>query len=291
MAAPQSPFLAETGWLADNLADPNLRILDCTVFLRPPAEGRAGFTVEPGREKWAEGHIPGSIFADLARDLSDTSQGLRFMLPSADQFAASMSKYGVGEGTHVVLYDGSMNMWAARVWWLLRAFGFDDARVLSGGLRKWKAEGRPLTTEASPYPPATFVARPRPGLMATKDEVLAAINDGATCIIDALGEDQYAGRTRTYGRPGHIPSAANVPAMGIIDPDTHAYLPLETIRERFKAAGADPAKRVITYCGGGIAASSDAFVLTMLGFENVAVYDASLSEWAADPNLPLEVNA
>ena len=92
------------------------------------------------------------------------------------------------------------------------------------------------------------------------------------------------------GRPGHIPTAANVPAMGIIDPETHAYLPTEIIREKFAGAGADPAKRIITYCGGGIAASSDAFALTMLGYENVAVYDASLSEWAADPILPLEVN-
>jgi thiosulfate/3-mercaptopyruvate sulfurtransferase len=290
MTAPTNPFLAETGWLAENLGEPSLRIFDCTVFLGPPTQGRTGYSVEPGRAKWAESHIPGSSFADIARDLSDPEQGLRFMLPSASQFAEAMSRYGVGEGTQVILYDSALNMWAARVWWMLRVFGFDNARVLSGGMRKWRAEGHPLGTgDEPPYPPATFVARTRPGLMATKDEVLAAIDDGATCIIDALGEDQYAGRTRTYGRPGHIPTAGNVPAMGIIDPQTHAYLPIEIIREKFAGAGADPAKRIITYCGGGIAASSDAFALTMLGYDNVAVYDASLSEWAADPDLPLEV--
>lgn len=283
-------YLVSTAWLEENLGRPDLRILDCTVFLRPPAEGRTGYTVEPGREHWAAGHIPGAGFADLANDLSDRSQRLRFMQPSAEQFAAAMSSYGVGEGTRVVLYDSAMNMWAARVWWLLRIFGFDNAAVLDGGLRKWKAEGRALGTEPPNYPPATFVARPRAGLMATKEEVLAAIGDGGTCIIDALAAEQYAGKTLTYGRPGHIPTAANVPAMAIIDPQTHAYLPLETLRERFVAAGAEPGKRLITYCGGGIAASSDAFALAMLGYENVAVYDASLSEWAADPSLPLEVN-
>ena len=232
---PQFPdnFIAETGWLAENLGHPDLRIFDCTVFLRPPTQGRTGFSVEPGRAKWAEAHIPGSAFADIARDLSDREQGLRFMLPSADQFAASMSSYGVEDGKQVVLYDSALNMWAARVWWMLRAFGFDDARVLSGGMRKWRAEGHPIATgDTASYPPANFVASPRPGLMANKDEVLAAIGDGATCIIDALGEDQYEGRTRTYGRPGHIPTAGNVPAMGIIDPQTHAYLPIEAIREK-----------------------------------------------------------
>jgi thiosulfate/3-mercaptopyruvate sulfurtransferase len=280
-------FLADTGWLEENLGDPSLRVLDCTVYLRPRPEG--GMTIESGREHWAQGHIPGAAFADLKEELSDTNQKLRFMMPSDEQFAEAMSSYGIGEDTQVVLYDANMSMWAARVWWMLRAFGFDNARVLDGGWKKWKLEGRSISTEPSSYPRGSFVARPRPSLIATKDDVQAAISDGATCVVNALAEDQHTGKVNAYGRPGHIPGSTNVPAMRIIDPETGAYLPLDELRKQFDVAGATSAGRVITYCGGGIAASSDAFVLTMLGHENVAVYDASLSEWAADPSLPLDV--
>lgn len=280
-------FLIDTQSLQDDLENPDLRVLDCTVFLRPGDNG--GMTIESGRAHWEEGHIPGSAFVDLQEDLSDNTQPLRFMMPTAEQFASAMSRLGVGEGTHVVLYDAAMNMWAARVWWMLRTFGFDDARVLDGGWKKWTLENRPVSTEPSSYPPANFVARPRPDLIATKEDVQAAIEDGATCIVDALAEEQYRGESTGYARPGHIPGATNVPAMRIVDPETNEYLPLEELRKQFEDAGATSAGRVITYCGGGIAASSDAFVLSMLGHENVAVYDASLSEWATDPSLPLEV--
>ncbi|MDZ7727505.1 MAG: sulfurtransferase [Dehalococcoidia bacterium] len=282
--------LVDTAWLETHLDDADLRILDCTVFLRPRQEG--GFSVESGREHWSQGHIPGAVHADLKHELSDPNTRLRFMLPSAAQFADAMSRYGVGEGTRVVLYDAASNMWAARVWWMLRVFGFDDAAVLDGGWKKWKAEGRPISTEVPEPAPANFVPRPREGLMATKDDVLEAMEQRrAACIIDALAEDQHQGRVNTYGRRGHIPGSANIPAMQIVDPETNAYLPIEQLREKFQAAGALDSQRVITYCGGGIAASSDAFVLTMLGHPDVAVYDASLSEWAEDPSLPMEARA
>ena len=243
---------------------------------------------ESAREDWAASHIPGSGFADLPGDLSDRDSKLRFMMPPADQFAAAMSSYGVGEGTRVVLYDRATSAWAARIWLMLRAFGFDNAAVLDGGWTKWTAEGRAVSSEPSSYPPANFEARPRPGMFVGREEVLAAVDDDASCIINALSEEQHRGETPApYGRAGHIPSSVNVPSGSLVDPETNAYLPLETLRAQFEGVGAPGADRVITYCGGGIAASNDAFVLTLLGVENVAVYDGSLSEWAADPALPL----
>jgi thiosulfate/3-mercaptopyruvate sulfurtransferase len=203
--------------------------------------------------------------------------------------AASMARLGVGEGTRVVLYDRSLNMWAARVWWMLRAVGFGDAAVLNGGWRRWTVEGRPTSTEPCTYPPARFVARPRPDLFVDKSAVLAGLGGRETCILNALSEAQHKGTGGvTYGRAGRIAGSANVPAQSLVDPATHAYLPAAVLRERFAAAGVLEAGRVITYCGGGIAASSDAFVLTLLGHDHVSVYDASLSEWAADPSLPME---
>ncbi|MEX0783479.1 MAG: sulfurtransferase [Dehalococcoidia bacterium] len=285
-------YLATTGELAARLTDPRLRVLECTVSLRPRADGGPGYEVVSGRDEWAAGHIPGSGFADIPGDLSDRDHSLRFMMPSAEQFADAMGRYGVGDGSAVVVYDRAGNMWAARVWWMLRAFGFDNARVLDGGWQQWLAEGRAVATDVSPATPATFTAHPRPELIASKKDVVSALEAGQSCIVNALNGAQHRGEVAPYGRPGHISGSVNVPAMGrdgLVDPETQRYLPVAEIRRRFEDAGALPGARMITYCGGGIAASSAAFAATMAGFADVAVYDASLSEWAADPSLPMEM--
>jgi thiosulfate/3-mercaptopyruvate sulfurtransferase len=285
-ARPQ--HLVETDWLAKHLGDPGLRVLECTVFLHP-ADAPGGVRVESGRAKWDEGHIPGAGFVDLQDELSDRTSTLRFMMPPAAQFAAAMGRAGVGDGVRVILYDRAVNMWAARVWWMLRAFGFDDAAVLNGGFTKWTVEGRPVATDTGGSPARTFTPRPRTALMTDKAGVLAALGESGACVLNALSEEQHRGTGgNTYGRPGRIPASVNVPARDLVDPATHAYLAPDVLRAKFQAAGALDARRVVTYCGGGIAASSDAFVLTLLGRDDVAVYDASLSEWAADASLPME---
>jgi thiosulfate/3-mercaptopyruvate sulfurtransferase len=284
-------YLVETEWLEMHLTDPDLRILDCTIF---SDTDKRWPHLESGRDAWAQVHIPGSGFADLMSDLSDRNSPLPFMMPPATQFAEAMSRYGVGDGTRVVLYEASRNMlanmWAARVWWMLRAFGFDQAAVLNGGWHKWTMEGRPISTYPCRYPPARFTVRPRPEIIADKRDVLAAIGNSGTCLLNALLAEEHAGTKAYYGRPGRIPSSVNVPAMAIVDPVTHAYLPAAQLRATFAAVGALNCGRVITYCGGAIAACSDAFVLTLLGVKNVAVYDGSLLEWAADPTLPMETD-
>ena len=143
-ARPQ--YLVETEWLAQHLDDPSVRVLECTVYLHPKPEG--GFRAESGRAKWAESHIPGAGFADLTRDLSDRTSSLNYMMPPAEQFAEVMGRLGVGAGVRVILYDRAVNMWAARVWWMLRAFGFDAAAVLNGGWKKWTGENRPVAPDA-----------------------------------------------------------------------------------------------------------------------------------------------
>ena len=173
---------------------------------------------------------------------------------------------------------------------MLRNYGFDNAAVLNGGFAKWAREGRPVETgPARARPAAKFVVREDRKLMVGKEAVQGAIGDGAVCTINALSAEQHAGSGgNTYGRPGRIAKSVNVPAAALIDPQSGAFLPPAALRAKFDAVGAFDKERVITYCGGGIAASADALALVMLGHPDVRLYDASMSEWANDPALPME---
>jgi thiosulfate/3-mercaptopyruvate sulfurtransferase len=280
-------FLIDTETLGRQLSDPNLRVFDCTTNLIP--DPKTTYQALPARTDFEKGHIPGAQFIDLQADLSDSSQRLRFMLPSAEAFATAMSRFGVSDGTRAVLYSTANPWWATRVWWLLRVFGFDNAALLNGGWQKWSREGRPVETgPAKPRPPGHFVVRELRPLMVGKDEVLRAIGDGGVCTLNALAPEQHAGSGgNSYGRPGRIKGSVNLPAAHLLNPATNEFLPPAELRRRFEAVGAFD-KEVITYCGGGIAASADALALVMLGHPNVRLYDASMSEWAIDPSLPME---
>lgn len=278
--------LVSGAWLEDQLGSPDLRVLDCTVTMEVRSDG--GRAYGSGRAGWEEGHIPGSAHVDLVRELSDVSSPLPFMLSPAEQFGAVMGQLGVGDGSRVVLYDSYVNAWAARVWWMLRAFGFDQAAVLDGGWKAWTEDGRPTSTDPEPkHEPAMFVPRYRPGIFVGKEDVLAALGTSETCILNALPEVVHRGERQDYARPGHIPGSANVNFLRLVDSGTHRYLPEDQLRARFADVLDREPREVITYCGGAIAASSDAFVLNLLGVKNIAIYDGSLSEWAADPALPL----
>jgi thiosulfate/3-mercaptopyruvate sulfurtransferase len=273
--------LVSATWLAGQLGADDLVVLDCTVFLET---GPDGFRSTSGRAAWAEAHIPGSRFADLETDLADTSMPYRYAVPAPEDFAAAMGRLGVGDGTRVVLYDDNSMMWAARVWWMLRWVGFDNAALLDGGLGAWKASGGAMTAADVPPVVRELTVALRPSLVADKDEVMASIGDGATCLIDALPPAIYRGEVTMYGRGGHIPGATNTAATGLLDPDTGCFRPLDDLAHRF--SGASDA-RTITYCGGGIAASADAFILVRLGHTDIGVYTASLQEWVTDPDAPL----
>lgn len=283
-------FLVSTDWLAAHLADPKVVVLDGTTHL-VPAPG-VPYRVVSGRADFEAGHIPGAQFADLQADLSEPHPTLRFMAPSAERFAAAMRRFGISNDSRVILYSTANPWWASRIWWLLRMFGHDDAAVLDGGFQAWAREGRPVETgPGTPRPEGRFAVTRTRDLMVGKEAVLAALGDGRTCTLNALLPQQHAGTGgNSYGRPGRIAGSVNLPAAQLVDPATNRFLPAETLRAKFAEVGALD-RRVIAYCGGGIAASADALVLTMLGHEDVVIYDASLSEWAVDPSLPMETGA
>lgn len=277
--------LVTTEWLSQHLGDPDLVVLDCTVRMEPDEAG--GFRSVSGRADYEGGHIPSAGFADLTGDLSDMDSPLEFAMPTPQQFCAAMGALGVGDDSRVVLYDGFNSVWAARVWWMLRWVGFDRAALLDGGLKAWSAEGRRLSTEAASHHVKQLTPRPRPALIADREEVFAAITDDAVSLIDVMPESHFRGEMVLYDRPGHIPSATNIPATSLVDTSGH-YRPLDELAAMLEG---DREARFITYCGAGIAASSDAYIMFRLGFTNVAVYMASLQEWAADSANPLLVSS
>jgi len=279
---PPMDSLVTAEWLNQHLNDPDLVVLDCTVLVEQDESGN--FVSSSGRSEYDAGHIPTAGFADLKGDLSDADSSLEFALPTPEQFAATMGALGVGDDSRVVLYSANYPAWAARVWWMLRWIGFDNAALLDGGLSAWNAAGLPLSTEPATPSPKTLTVRLRPELIADRDEVFAAIDNSSVTIVDVLPGPQYRGEMSMYARPGHIKSAVNMPATALTDKEGH-YLTHSALAA---VVNVSPDDRVITYCGGGIAASSAAFVLTRLGYDDVAVYAASLQEWAADPANPME---
>jgi thiosulfate/3-mercaptopyruvate sulfurtransferase len=283
--------LITTDALAREIGDHNLRIFDCTTYLEPPLPGSDDpYIAAPGRASFEAAHIPGADFLDIQGEFSDNSTRLRFMMPPIAQLEAAFGHHGVGPGTRVVLYSAGTMMWATRFWWMLKALGFDGAAVLDGGFDKWTAEDRPVESgPAQGYPGSVFVARPRPGWFVDKERVLAASGDPEFVIVNALGPQFHQGlEPSRYGRPGRIPGSVNVPAASLIDPQDKTFTTLDDAAAKFAAAGVGKDRRIIVYCGGGISATLDLFLLQQLGFGNLALYDGSMGEWAKDPALPIE---
>jgi thiosulfate/3-mercaptopyruvate sulfurtransferase len=285
--------LISTVELARVLDRPDLRLFDCTIYLEPAPEGSGvPYLAVPGHQTFAAGHIPGADFLDLQGEFSQQGTELRFMMPEVAQLEVAFGRHGVTANSRVVLYSIGTPMWATRFWWMLKSLGFDHAQVLDGCFDKWKAEQRPIETgPAKGYKKATFTAKPKPGLFVSKDEVLAAVSDHSAVVVNALGPQFHRGlEPSRYGRPGRIPGSCNVSAATLLDPATRVFVLLADAEAKFATQGLRKDKRVIAYCGGGISATIDLFLLHRLGYDNLTLYDGSMGEWARDEALPIETD-
>lgn len=288
MSGTELPMLVSTGWLAEHLDDPDLRVLDASVHIIHREDGRSD--ARSGRESYLAEHIAGAQFADVLHVLSDRKKNARFAIPAPDEFAAAMEALGVGKGTRVVVYSSTGVWWATRVWWLLRYHGFEPVAVLDGGLQKWKAEGWPVTSEVGKTASAEFRPEIDQSRIAMKQDVLEAISEGSsTSVLDVLSPEYFRGELGDifgYERIGHIAGAANFPTETLMRSDGTFRDEAEIANSAAKLPGKGD-RPAITYCGGGIAATQTAFALELAGLKGVRVYDGSLEEWAADPLLPM----
>jgi thiosulfate/3-mercaptopyruvate sulfurtransferase len=285
-------YLTSTDQLAQLIEDNSetLRIFDTTVFLRPDPPR---YRVESGAEQHQAAHIPGAGFLDLTGSLSNADSPYGFTLPEPGTLAAAFEDAGIGDDSQVVLYSGGHLMWATRVWWMLHSLGHTAVSVLDGGIQTWREEGRAVEEGSCSYPArgsGHLTPRFDPSAWADSTFVLDAIGDPGICTVNALSEDVYTGAgAMNYGRKGHITGSRSVPYETLLEKGK--FHGAERLSATLSTKGLLNAERVICYCGGGISATIDAFALRLLGHTGVAVYDGSMSEWTANPELPMETGA
>lgn len=280
--------IVSTECLASRLNETDIRIFDCTTILTKDETGQKPYIVESCRSDHDAGHIPGAGYLDIKSDFSSPGSPFSMTLPEPEHIASAFGRSGISNSSKVILYSRRGMTWSTRFWWMLKSIGFENASILDGGFDKWQIEGRPISTDPCQYPTGTLTVSPQRGTFVGKAEVLFAIGDKSTLIVNSLSEEQFAGQDPKFGRRGRILGSVNVPQKNLVDTNTYTFKTPEEIMGMFVAAGADKAEKFVTYCGSGIFASADAFWLYQLGHDNVAVYDNSLSEWAADPDLPME---
>lgn len=272
--------LVSTGWLADHLGDPSLRLLDASFKLPGIAPTAA--------EDYAKAHIPGAVYFDVDA-VADHANPLPHMLPDPAAFARIVGRLGVGDGIKVVVYD-TAGIAATRAWWMLRAMGHKDVAVLDGGLRKWRAEGRPVTADVPHPPERRFTPRFEPALVRDRAALLANLETRRAQVVDARAPARFAGSApepRPGLRAGHIPGAVNLPWEELSDRTSGAMLPRAALEARLRQAGLAPDRPVVASCGSGVSACVIAFAIHLAGWPEAAVYDGSWSEWGLPGETPI----
>lgn len=280
MATDDPKTLVSTDWLAAHMKDPDLRILDGTMFMA--AEGR------DGRAEYEAGHIPGARFFDID-EISDARSDLPHMAPPVEKFMSKLRAMGVGDGHQVVVYDAKGLFSAARVWWLFRLMGQENIAVLDGGFPKWQAEGRAIEDMPPVIRDRHMTVRRQNHMVKDVTQVSAAAKLGDYEILDARAAARYRGEVpepREGLRSGHIPGSKNVPYTSLLNEDMTMKDPDE-LRAILAAAGVDMAKPVITSCGSGVTAAVINLALERIGKTDHALYDGSWTEWGAFPTLPV----
>jgi thiosulfate/3-mercaptopyruvate sulfurtransferase len=286
------PHLVSTEELARRLAaphdaEPRLVVVDATVVQVQGFDGHPAYVT--GHEQYlVGGHVPGAVFADLLEEFSDPGGEFAFTRPDADRFSRAAASLGIDRDTFVVVYDGAVGQWAARLWWLFRSFGHERVAVLDGGLHTWAAEQRTLDVgHVEPTPSAGYLASELPGFWADKGRIERALSgEQPATLVCGLPPREFSGETGHRPRLGHIPGSISAPAGRLVDRQTNTFLPDERLRAVLAEVLASP-EPVVAYCAGGVAATADALALAVLGRHDVTVYDGSLNEWAADESAPL----
>ncbi|CAN6938963.1 unnamed protein product [Brassica oleracea] len=301
-SVPTNEPVVSVDWLHSNLREPDLKVLDASWYM--PEEQRNSI------QEYQVAHVPGALFFDLD-GISDRSTSLPHMLPSEEAFAAGCSALGIENKNGVVVYDAKGIYSAARVWWMFRAFGHNKVWVLDGGLPRWRASGYVVESSASgdailkasaaseatekiyqgqTVSPITFQTKFQQHLVWSLDQVKKNMEDQTYQHIDARSKARFVGTApepRKGIRSGHIPGSKCVPFPQLLD-SSQTLLPAEEVKKRFEQEEISLDKPIMASCGTGVTACILAMGLHRLGKTDVPVYDGSWTEWATEPDLPME---
>ena len=275
-------LLVATAELATHTTDPAWCIFDCRHDL---------VNADYGRQAYEKGHIPGARYLNLDTDLSGPKTGRngRHPLPDPEVFAARMRAAGVNAGSQVVAYDNEGGAFAARLWWMLRWLGHERVAVLDGGLAGWRRLKLDLSGDVPAPAAGDFQARPQPGMIVGKTDVLASLGEAQSLLLDARAPERYAGTKETIDPiGGHIPGAINRFFFDNLDDVGVYFKSADELRDDFAALLGDRrAQDVIQQCGSGVTACHNVLAMELAGLAGSRLYPGSWSEWCADPALPM----
>lgn len=266
----RNKFFIEPDELMAMMNQGNLRLYDATIMFYMGMSAEEIAKMPTAYAQYLHAHIPGAAFFDH-EDFTDQESDYDYMLAADEILQKEIGKVGIANDSEVVLYVIGPVVNAARAWWMLRYAGVENVRVLNGGLNAWKAAGGEVEQEERKYAPVDFKADFKPEMIATMEDVQAALDDDSVLVENTLPRDWYDQE--------HIPGSTNLPIMDLTDEAWAVLLPDEELKEKF--AGIEYPAKIITYCGGGIAAAFNAMVHLMMG-RNAAVYDGSLFEWKGE---------
>jgi thiosulfate/3-mercaptopyruvate sulfurtransferase len=277
----RAPYLVSTEWLAQHLSDPNIVLVDCRYYF----DGR------DGQAEYVKDHIPGAVHLDWSKKLIDPTAPRpgTFKLPSPARLRGSLEPLGISDASLIIGYDDEGGHFVSRLLATLAAYGYDNVRVLEGGIVKWRAEGRALTSDI-PSPARGQLSFDRHGadVFASIDDVLDSQNDPNVVILDVRRVTEFTGEEVRARHGGRIPWARWALWHENLNWDgDRTFKDAATLRERYAALGITPDKRVITYCQGGVRAAHSALTLRMLGFPDVRIFDGSWEEWGSRDDVPI----
>jgi thiosulfate/3-mercaptopyruvate sulfurtransferase len=280
-------LLVDANWLQKHLGDSSVHVIDTRVDIVPRPPGPSDYVSR--YNDYIDCHIPGAAYLHMVDDLSDPNGSFPFALPSYESVSQCMSNLGVSPGDRVVVYGDQIHWATHRCWWVLAVAGV-DVKLLNMSFSSWVEAARPVEQGQISFTSSEYTAEPNVSWVADKETVQASLDRPDIALVNALSAEQFAGRGQPFGRAGRIPGSISVPSATLIDRTSGAFRPIDELAKAFDVAGASSYNQLITYCGGGIAASTTFVALRLLGYENVALYDGSLLEWSSDLTLPLLVD-
>ena len=279
--------IVDPKYVYEKLDAKNFKVIDCTVYFELKKVGAS--TIHSGYEDYLKRHIPGSAYLHMVDDLSEKDNPIPFSIVSQEKLNEKLSSIGINNEDEIILYGSGFHMAITRAWWVLTMSGAKNVKIMNGGLASWQKQNFPLSTGEEVFTKGNFQGARSQETIFDKNKMKEALKDDEFIFVNALTRKQFFGGGTHYGRPGRIPKSINIPALNLLNHDTGKFLPPSEMRDMIKPL-IDTDKSIVSYCGGGIAATTVFFVAKIFDIEKLFLYDNSLLEWSNDPNCPMELD-